>query len=115
MAVAGLCTPVIYPRYRLVLFMAGTVSDAGFGTALAPANVMRKHKWGIRMNVDEETVRQLAQLIWETEGKPEGQESRHWDMATRLAESAAMAPVRTSSKHKVDTLFPSPDQADNDV
>nr|GEY93432.1 hypothetical protein [Tanacetum cinerariifolium] len=94
--------------------MAGTVSDDGFGTALAPANVLRKHKWGIRMNVDEETVRQLAQLIWETEGKPEGQESRHWEMATRLAESAAMAPVRSLSKHKVDTLFPSPDQADND-
>jgi hypothetical protein len=67
------------------------------------------------MNVDEDTVRQLAQLIWETEGKPEGQESRHWEMATRLAESAAMAPVRTSSKHKVDTLFPSPDESDNDV
>ncbi|TDV56737.1 DUF2934 family protein [Pseudomonas graminis] len=112
LAFAGFCTPVIYPRYRLVLFMAGTVADDGFGTALAPATVLRKHKWGIRMNVDEDTVRQLAQLIWETEGKPEGQESRHWEMATRLAESAAMAPVRTSSKHKVDTLFPSPDEAD---
>lgn len=61
------------------------------------------------MSVDEEAVRQLAQLIWETEGRPEGQESRHWEMATKLAESAAMAPVRTFSRHRVDTLFPAPD------
>lgn len=108
LAFSGLFTPVIYPRYRLVLFLAGTVSDCGFGAALAPAQVLRKQKWGIRMNVDEETVRQLAQMIWETEGKPEGQEARHWEMATRLAESAAMAPTRAPGKHKVETLFPAP-------
>ncbi|MFJ3486530.1 DUF2934 domain-containing protein [Pseudomonas sp. NPDC090202] len=65
------------------------------------------------MNVDEETVRQLAQLIWETEGRPQGQEARHWDMATRLAESAAMTPTRTSHGHRVDTLFPVPTQPDD--
>ncbi|SEP61552.1 Protein of unknown function [Pseudomonas sp. NFACC02] len=62
------------------------------------------------MNVDEEAVRQLAQLIWETEGRPEGQDARHWEMATKLAESAAMAPVRTPHRAKVDTLFPAPDE-----
>ncbi len=62
------------------------------------------------MSVDEEAVRQLAQLIWETEGKPEGQEARHWEMATKLAESAAMAPVRVSQPPMVDTLFPAPDE-----
>jgi len=61
------------------------------------------------MSVDEEAVRQLAQLIWETEGRPEGQEARHWEMATKLAESAAMAPVRSANRHRVDTLFPTPD------
>jgi len=69
---------------------------------------------GVRMSVDEEAVRQLAELIWETEGKPHGQEARHWDMATRLAESAAMAPARSRERRKADrrkpdTLFPSPD------
>jgi hypothetical protein len=61
------------------------------------------------MDVDEEAIRQLARLIWETEGCPEGQGTRHWDMASRLAESAAMAPVRRVPRHKVDTLFPAPD------
>jgi hypothetical protein len=61
------------------------------------------------MDVDEHAIRELARLIWETEGCPEGQQERHWDMATKLAESAAMAPVRTGSRHKVDTLFPAPD------
>jgi hypothetical protein len=65
------------------------------------------------MSVDEEAIRQLAQLIWETEGKPAGQEVRHWDMATRLAESAAMAPVRASHRHTISTLFPTPDQDTN--
>jgi hypothetical protein len=74
-----------------------------------PGNDLQRLKRGNCMSVDEEAVRQLAQLIWETEGRPEGQESRHWEMATKLAESAAMAPVRSSSRHRVDTLFPAPD------
>lgn len=113
-AFSGLCTPVVYPRFRLVLFLAGTVTVDGFDAPLASAHILRTHTWGIRMDVDEETVRQLAQLIWETEGKPEGQEQRHWDMATRLAESAAMAPVRSSSRHRVDTLFPAPEAGEED-
>jgi hypothetical protein len=62
------------------------------------------------MNIDQDTIRQLAEAIWETEGKPEGQQERHWDMATKLAESAAMAPVRNSNKrHRMDALFPEPE------
>lgn len=62
------------------------------------------------MDIDQDTIRQLAEAIWETEGKPEGQQERHWEMATKLAESAAMAPVRTGNKrHRMDALFPEPD------
>ncbi|MEQ7920386.1 DUF2934 domain-containing protein [Xanthomonas sp. WHRI 1810A] len=62
------------------------------------------------MSVDQDTIRQLAEAIWETEGKPEGQQDRHWDIATRLAESAAMAPVRNGNKrHRLDALFPEPE------
>ncbi len=76
-----------------------------------PVQGRHQHRYGrgANMSVDEEAIRQLAQLIWETEGKPEGQEVRHWDMATRLAESAAMAPVRTSHPHTISALFPTPD------
>src|SRR5690606_35641796 len=32
----------------------------------------------------EQRTRELAYQIWESEGRPEGQEQRHWEMATRL-------------------------------
>ena len=35
------------------------------------------------MSVDEKRVREFAYEIWESEGKPEGQEERHWAMARR--------------------------------
>ncbi|MFD2189646.1 DUF2934 domain-containing protein [Pistricoccus aurantiacus] len=40
---------------------------------------------------DELRVRQLAYRIWESEGRPEGQQQRHWDMALKIvaAEQAA--------------------------
>jgi hypothetical protein len=38
-------------------------------------------------------TRELARQIWEAEGRPDGQELRHWGMAERLvdAELAALA------------------------
>ena len=33
---------------------------------------------------DEERVRQLAYSIWEAEGRPEGQQQRHWDRALKI-------------------------------
>ncbi|RAU44684.1 DUF2934 domain-containing protein [Pseudomonas sp. RIT412] len=66
------------------------------------------------MSVDEDAVRQLAQLIWETEGRPEGQEARHWEMATKLAESAAMAPARGLHRPRVGVMFPDPGNSDDD-
>lgn len=41
------------------------------------------------MSVDEKRVREFAYQIWESEGRPEGQEARHWEMALRLAEAEA--------------------------
>lgn len=40
---------------------------------------------------DEERVRQLAYSIWEAEGRPEGQQQKHWDRALKIvaAEQAA--------------------------
>ena len=43
------------------------------------------------MSVDEKRIREFAYQIWESEGKPEGQEERHWDMARKLAEAEALA------------------------
>lgn len=100
---------VFSPRYWLVYGSPSVITDGGLGVYLTPGDDLLRTARGRCMNVDEDAVRQLAQLIWETEGRPEGQEDRHWVMATKLAESAAMAPTRSTHRHRVDTLFPVPD------
>lgn len=35
----------------------------------------------------DQRIRELAYQIWESEGRPEGEEARHWEMARKLAES----------------------------
>ncbi|WP_462402748.1 DUF2934 domain-containing protein [Pseudomonas sp. Marseille-QA0332] len=50
------------------------------------------------MSVNEERIRVFAYQIWESEGKPEGQEERHWDMARKLAEAESLAPKATPRK-----------------
>lgn len=35
---------------------------------------------------NEQRIRELAYQIWETEGCPDGQRDRHWEMARKLAE-----------------------------
>lgn len=44
------------------------------------------------MSTDDKRIREFAYQIWESEGKPEGQEARHWEMARKLAEAEALAP-----------------------
>jgi hypothetical protein len=47
------------------------------------------------MSTDDKRVREFAYQIWESEGKPEGQEARHWEMAHKLAEAEALAPKKS--------------------
>jgi hypothetical protein len=57
------------------------------------------------MSADEKRIRDFAYQIWESEGQPEGQEERHWEMARKLAEAEALAPdkkdVRKTAKPKL--------------
>jgi len=46
------------------------------------------------MSTDDKRIREFAYQIWESEGKPEGQEERHWEMARKLAEAEALAPKK---------------------
>ncbi|KAA0984202.1 DUF2934 domain-containing protein [Pseudomonas sp. ANT_J12] len=48
------------------------------------------------MSTEDKRVREFAYQIWESEGKPEGQEERHWEMARKLAEAEALAPKKSS-------------------
>ncbi|HTN30869.1 MAG TPA: DUF2934 domain-containing protein [Pseudomonas sp.] len=34
---------------------------------------------------DEQRIRELAYQIWEAEGCPDGEQDRHWGLASRLA------------------------------
>jgi hypothetical protein len=43
------------------------------------------------LSLDESSIRDIAQEIWESEGKPEGQAARHWAMATELLKSRLAA------------------------
>ncbi|RON15545.1 hypothetical protein BK660_27645 [Pseudomonas brassicacearum] len=47
------------------------------------------------MSTDDKRVREFAYQIWESEGKPEGQDARHWEMARKLAEAEALAPKKS--------------------
>ncbi|WP_253272890.1 DUF2934 domain-containing protein [Halomonas sp. PR-M31] len=38
----------------------------------------------MKMTDDELRVRQLAYRIWESEGRPDGQQQRHWEMALKI-------------------------------
>ncbi|MDP9709213.1 UNVERIFIED_ORG: hypothetical protein J2X80_001286 [Pseudomonas fluorescens] len=47
------------------------------------------------MSTDDKRIREFAYQIWESEGKPEDQAARHWEMARKLAEAEALAPKKS--------------------
>lgn len=49
------------------------------------------------MSINEQRIREFAFQIWESEGKPSGQEERHWQMACKLAEAEAAAETETEA------------------
>lgn len=43
------------------------------------------------MNLNENRIRDLAYQIWESEGRPDGHASRHWNIACRMAAETSSA------------------------
>ncbi|NMY72479.1 DUF2934 domain-containing protein [Pseudomonas sp. WS 5414] len=60
------------------------------------------------MSTDDKRIREFAYQIWESEGKPEGHEARHWEMARKLAEAEALAPSQPSKGAKSKSAAASP-------
>ena len=61
----------------------------------------------------QQHVQELAYYLWLSEGKPDGQDERHWQMASKLAaEEAANVPKRSKdpSEAKGTTEPAQPDQ-----
>ncbi|AOA04689.1 MULTISPECIES: DUF2934 domain-containing protein [Pseudomonas] len=50
------------------------------------------------MSNDDKHIREFAYQIWESEGRPQGQEARHWEMAHKLAQAQALAPSKAPAK-----------------
>ncbi|MGF6127350.1 membrane protein involved in colicin uptake [Pseudomonas frederiksbergensis] len=67
------------------------------------------------MSTEDKRVREFAYQIWESEGKPEGQEARHWEMARKLAEAEALAPKKSpkAAGSKASTAKPGAAKADS--
>ncbi|MEN0108818.1 MAG: DUF2934 domain-containing protein, partial [Pseudomonas sp.] len=60
------------------------------------------------MSIDEKRVREFAFQIWESEGKPEGQAERHWQMAVKLAASEAGVPAASKTVKGKTLVAPNP-------
>lgn len=49
---------------------------------------------------DEQRIRELAYQIWESEGRPEGEEARHWQMAVKLLGSEQKGELQPTPEKK---------------
>ena len=45
---------------------------------------------------NEQRIRELAHQIWESEGRPDGQNTRHWEMACKLVEGEQQGDLQPS-------------------
>ncbi|MCQ4308172.1 DUF2934 domain-containing protein [Pseudomonas stutzeri] len=50
------------------------------------------------MNKNEQRIRELAYDIWVSEGRPHGEDERHWEMARKLAEAEAKPGDKPASR-----------------
>ena len=57
------------------------------------------------MNDKDELIRRRAYEIWEREGRPEGQERRHWELASReIAEHERLPPNSQTGDDQTGTI-----------
>ncbi|PLR61687.1 hypothetical protein QCBJ_19525 [Pseudomonas sp. QC2] len=60
------------------------------------------------MSTEDKRIRELAHQIWESEGKPHGEDARHWEMARKLAEAEALTPSKLKPTAKPKASAPKP-------
>lgn len=69
---------------RLSNFLVG--SSALIGLALVGRSIFTKQSLADEFLSDADyDIRELAYQIWESEGRPEGEAERHWEMALKLS------------------------------
>ena len=52
------------------------------------------------LTINESRVRELAYQIWEAEGRPAGEDKRHWQLALRLLNDISSADLELAFKQK---------------
>jgi len=60
------------------------------------------------MSTEDKRIRELAHQIWESEGKPHGEDARHSEMARKLAEAEALTPSKPTAAAKPKPSAPKP-------
>lgn len=58
------------------------------------------------MNSVEQRIRELAHQIWESEGRPDGNAERHWQMASQLVQSEQQEDLQPLPTRKATTRKP---------
>ncbi|MES2674283.1 MAG: DUF2934 domain-containing protein [Pseudomonadota bacterium] len=56
------------------------------------------------MNIQHHRIREYAYQIWQSEGMPEGQDQRHWEMACKLANGNGPATPEDASAVECGTV-----------
>lgn len=67
------------------------------------------------MSHDQDQIQELAYYLWVSEGKPDGQSERHWQMAARMAsepEDAGARAAKTSTDPSAARGTTEPEQPD---
>lgn len=66
------------------------------------------------MDIDDKRISEFAYQIWQSEGEPEGQEERHWDMARKLAEAeSSSAPAHVEDSLPGESATPGESSSDH--
>ncbi|KQY77013.1 hypothetical protein ASD52_23785 [Ensifer sp. Root142] len=63
------------------------------------------------MNDRDEIIRRRAYAIWENEGRPEGQERRHWEQAAREIGPDEVPMLRETNRNQTLPSDPTQDEA----
>lgn len=69
----------------------------------------------MQTNEHEHVVRKFAHQIWESEGKPDGQAERHWEMACKLAAGEVGPADPFEPLTNINNFVPSADQETKQV
>ncbi|MDO8345844.1 MAG: DUF2934 domain-containing protein [Cellvibrio sp.] len=107
------CNKIVELLQRAVHMQGSNLKDI----ALRNLSIFLRHQADLAtfkenfLSVNEYRIRDLAYQIWEVEGRPEGEEKRHWRLATELMKDISPADLQLAFEQKrslIDSLSTTP-------